>query len=52
MEKFKMIVTMEYETEVEIEAETLEEAIQDAKDRAGDGILLRDAELTDLTVDY
>ncbi len=51
METFKFTVTMEYMTQVEIEAESFEEAKSEVQDKIGDGILLRDAELTDYTID-
>ena len=51
METYNIKVVMTYEAEVDIEAETLEEAEKTAIDMAGDGILLRNAELTDAHIE-
>ncbi len=45
MEKFKLYVTMEYYINDEIEAETYEEAVQAAKNKAGDGYYVRDMDI-------
>lgn len=51
MSKFKLIVSMEYEAEVEIEAENEEDAMTEARDLIGDGKLYEEAELVDYSVE-
>ncbi len=51
MKIYKILATMEYEAELEIEAETYEEAKSTAQDMVGDGLALRNAELTDYSVE-
>ena len=48
---FKLHVTMQYETDVEIEAESLEQATQEAKDMAGDGVLLESSDITNVVIE-
>ncbi len=50
MKTFKLEVTMEYVTEVKIKANTEEEARQEAKDMAGDGLLLKDAQIVNIDI--
>lgn len=51
MEIYKLKVTMTYVATVEIEAETVTRAFQQAGDMAGDGALLSDADITDYEVE-
>lgn len=51
MAKHEITVRMEYQATIEIEAEDVEDAEKEALDMAGDGKLLRDAELVDAYIE-
>lgn len=52
MNKYTFDVTMTYQAlGIEVQAETYQEAVQTARDMAGDGLLLRHADISDVEVD-
>lgn len=50
MENYKFKVSMEYQADIEVEADSKKEALQQVNDMVGDGIALRDADLVDFEV--
>jgi len=51
MKTFKLKAEMLYEAQVEIEAENYEDAKREARDMAGDGMLLREADIISVVIE-
>lgn len=48
---YSLDVEMVYQTKAHIDADSLDEAMQKARDLAGDGRLLRDADIVDVQIE-